>query len=235
VGAERGEEGNLVVVVDTHRYYTFSERDRCQSLQEIIARFGSELGGLDGIEGSVIDRGVAQVITGEWGCMLGENTWGRVKPEGREGLVREFGLAQSRKCQQRAGGSYFWTYKMGGGWDFVKQTKKRNVVPPPFLELSAHGVRSRTQAAQVRRQGLASSARRAHEEYWNRTCLGKTFEHDLYIEGREVGFYDALKFFRMRADDSLAEKVAGEGGDKIGCLEIWVKKRLVEFGKRFER
>ena len=60
----------------------------------------------------MIDRGVAQVITGEWGCMLGGNTWGRVKPEGREGLVREFGLAQSRKWQQRAGGSDFWTYKM---------------------------------------------------------------------------------------------------------------------------
>ena len=123
----------------------------------------------------------------------------------------------------------------GGGWDFVKQTKKRNVVPPPFLELSAHGVRSRTQAAQVRRQGLASSARRAHEEFWNCNCLGKTLKHDLYIEGWKNGLYDALKFFRMRADDSLAEKVAGGGGDKIGCLEIWVKTLLVEFGKRFER
>lgn len=94
---------------------------------------------------------------------------GRVKPEGREGLVWEFGLAQSRKWQQRAGGSYFWTYKMdwmdGGGWAFVGQTKKGNVVPPLFLELSAHGVRSRMHAAQVRRQGFASSARRAHEEY----------------------------------------------------------------------
>lgn len=57
----------------------------------------------------------------------------------------------------------------------------------------------------------------------------------MYIEGWEVGFYDALKFFRMRADGALAENVAGEGGDKIGCLEIWVKKRLVESGKRFER
>ena len=109
------------------------------------------------------------------------------------------------------------------------------MVWPPFLELSAHEVRSRTQAAQVRRQGLASSARRAHEEFWNCNCLGKTLKHDLYIEGWESGLYDALKFFRMRADDSLAEKVAGEGGDKIGCLEIWVKKRLVECGKRFER
>jgi hypothetical protein len=59
-----GRRGNLVVV-DTHRYYNFSERDRCQSLQEIIARFGSELGELDGKGGSVIDRGVAQVITWE--------------------------------------------------------------------------------------------------------------------------------------------------------------------------
>jgi hypothetical protein len=42
------------VVDDTHRYYTFSEEDRNQSLQEIIAKVGSELGELDGKEGSVI-------------------------------------------------------------------------------------------------------------------------------------------------------------------------------------
>jgi hypothetical protein len=123
VGAGRGRRVNPVVV-DTYRYYTFSERDRCQSLQEIIARFGSELGELDGKEGSVIDRGVAQVITGEWGCMLGGNTWGRVKPEGRGGLVREFGLAQNRKWQQRAGGSDFWTYKMD--WmDGISSNRRR--------------------------------------------------------------------------------------------------------------
>lgn len=73
------------------------------------------------------------------------------------------------------------------------------------------------QAAQVRRQGLASSARRVDEEHGNRTCL---VGHDLYIEGWEVGFYDALKFFRMRADGALA-KVAGEGGDKMGCRNGW--------------
>jgi hypothetical protein len=47
----------------------------------------------------------------------------------------------------------------------------------------------------------------------------------LYIEGWEVGFYDALKFFRMRADGALA-KVAGEGGDKIGCRNgFWSLER----------
>jgi hypothetical protein len=108
---------------------------------------------------------------------------------------------------------------------FRRTDEEGECCPPPFLALSAHRVRSRMQAAQVRRQGLASSARRAHEEHGNRTCLGKTFEHDLYIEGWEVGFYDALKFFRMRADGALA-KVAGEGGDKIGCRNgFWSLER----------
>lgn len=61
-----GRRGNPMVA-DTHRYYTFSERDRSQSLREIITRVGSELGELDGKEGRVIDRGVAQVLIGEWG------------------------------------------------------------------------------------------------------------------------------------------------------------------------
>jgi hypothetical protein len=56
----------------------------------------------------------------------------------------------------------------------------------------------------------------------------------LYGEGWDVGFSDAQKFFAMRIDGALGGKVAGEGGDKIGCLEIWMKKRLLESGKRGE-
>jgi hypothetical protein len=77
-------------------------------------------------------------------------------------------------------------------------------------------------------------ARRSHEEYWNRTCPGEEFEHELYSDGWNVGFFDAMKFFSMRADGALSDNVASEGGDKIGCLEIWVKKRLTESGKRGE-
>lgn len=58
--------GGNPVVVDTHKYYTFSDKDRAQAPQEIIARIGGELGELDGKAGSLCDRGEAQVIIGEW-------------------------------------------------------------------------------------------------------------------------------------------------------------------------
>jgi hypothetical protein len=59
-------KGGNPVVVDTHRYFTFSEKDRSQSPQEIIGRIGGELGELDGKEGALCDRGEAQVVVGEW-------------------------------------------------------------------------------------------------------------------------------------------------------------------------
>ena len=226
------------VVVDTHRYYTFSDADRSQSPQQIIRRIPGELGELNGKEGSLSDRGEAQIVVGEWSCVLDGQTWGRVRPDEKDGLVHQFGQAQSQKWQHRAGGSYFWTYKMdwmnGGEWGFVEQTNKGNVIPPAFLTLPAQEVRSRTQTAQERRAEMATGARQSHEEYWNGTVPGKPFQHNLYSEGWDVGFSDAQKFFTMRIDGALGEKVADEGGDKIGCMDIWVKKRLLESGQRGE-
>jgi hypothetical protein len=225
------------VVVDTHKYYTFSEEHRSKSPQELISSVAGALGQLDGRSGSLADRGEGQIIVGEWSCVLDGKTWGRVRPEEKAGLVKQFGEAQSRKWQERAGGSYFWTFKMdwmdGGEWGFKEQVKKGNIFPPPYLTLPAQEVRNRTQHAQGQRQGMADAAKRGHEEYWSKTAPGKKFEHHLYGEGWDVGFSDAQKFFCMRADGALGER-AGEGGDKIGCLEIWVKKRLLESGNRGE-
>lgn len=222
------------VVVDTHRYFTFSEKDRNQSPQEIIARIPGELGELNGKEGSLTNHGEAQVIIGEWSCVLDGRTWDRVRAEERGELEKQFGQSQCRRWQEKAGGSYFWTMKMdwmdGGGWGFVEQTKKGNISPPPWLTLPVDEVKRRAQDAQSRRAGMAEAARRSHEEYWTRTTPGKNFEHHLYSEGWDVGFSDAQAFFTMRAGGALGQ--AGEGGDKIGCLEIWVKKRLLESGQR---
>lgn len=146
--------GGNPVVVDTHRYFTFSEVDRNQSPQQIIARIGGELEEIAGREGSLCDRGEAQVVVGEWCCVLDGKTWGKVGQEEKDGLVREFGLVQCKKWEERSGGGYFWTYKMdwmdGGEWGFVEQTKKGNIVPPAFLTLPAQEVRNRTQAANDR-------------------------------------------------------------------------------------
>ncbi|CZR62026.1 related to Putative glucan 1,3-beta-glucosidase [Phialocephala subalpina] len=222
------------VIIDTHKYYTFSDKDRSQSPPQIISRIPSELTELDGKAGSLADKGEAQLIIGEYSCVLDGKTWDRSRPEEKDPLVQQFGHAQSQKWQEKAGGSYFWTWKMqwmdGGEWGFVEQSKKRNILPPQSLTLPAQEVQSRIQYAQGRRQELHHQARGGHEGYWNQTSPGKQFQHELYSEGWDTGFSDAQAFFGMRSQQSSG----AEGGDKLGMLEVWIKKRLLESGRRGE-
>ncbi|KUJ07921.1 glycoside hydrolase [Mollisia scopiformis] len=220
------------VIIDTHKYYTFSDKDRSQAPHQIISRISSELAELDGKAGSLSDRGEAQVVIGEYSCVLDGQTWGRSRPEEKDSLVQQFGHAQSQKWQEKAGGSYFWTWKMqwmdGGEWGFVEQTKKRNILPPQSLTLSTAELQSRIQHAQSKRRELGSQARNAHEEYWSRTSPDTDFQHDLYTQGWDVGFSDAQSFFGMRTQVNSG----AEGGDKVGMLEVWTKKRLLESAQR---
>ncbi len=224
------------VVIDTHNYYTFSDKDRSQAPSQIISRIPGELGELDGKEGSLSDRGEAQLIIGEYSCVMDGQTWSRCQEDEKEGFVKQFGREQSMKWQSRAGGSYFWTWKMewmdGGEWGFAEQTKKGNITPPPWLTIPASEVQSRTRDAMAQREGLSQRARESHEGYWNSTSPGKKFEHQLYSEGWKVGFSDASRFFSMKSDGALGEVAKTEGGDTIGCLDIWVKKRMLESGYR---
>jgi aryl-phospho-beta-D-glucosidase BglC (GH1 family) len=230
-----GRRGGNPVVVDTHKYYTFSDKDRTQSPAEIIARIPTELSELDGKDGSLCDRGEAQIIVGEYSCVLDGQTWSRVPPDQKEGYVKQFGLTQSRKWQEKSGGAYFWTYKMdwmdGGEWGFTEQCKKQNITPPQSLLLPKQEVLQRVQHAQQVRNELGNSARKAHEDYWTGAAPGQHFEHDRYIDGWNVGFSDGLSFFVMRAEGGLGDKAGEAGGDRIGCLDIWVKKRLLESGQ----
>jgi aryl-phospho-beta-D-glucosidase BglC (GH1 family) len=223
------------VVIDTHKYYTFDEKDRSRAPQEIIQQIPGELGQLDGKDGSLTDRGEAQVIIGEYSCVLDGRTWGRVPGEEKAGLVQQFGRAQSQRWQQRTGGSYFWTYKMdwmdGGEWGFAQQSKAQNIIPPHSLTLNNGDVQGRVHHAWERRNEMHAGACRGHENYWNQTSPGQHFEHQRYSDGWLLGYSDATAFFAARSDGKLGNR-AGEGGDKIGCLEIWVKKRLLESGQR---
>lgn len=231
--AFRGNTPRNPVVIDTHKYYTFSDKDRSQSPQEIISRIPSELSELDGKSGSITDRGEGQVVIGEYSCVLDGQTWGRSHSEEKDSLVHQFGHVQSQKWQEKAGGSYFWTWKMawmdGGEWGFVEQVKKGNVCPPRSLTLSADDIRGWIDYAQSKRQELAANARNGHEGYWNHTSPGQRFEHELYSQGWDVGFSDAQSFFGMRSNRGMSE-----GGDKIGMLDIWTKKRILESGQRGE-
>jgi len=218
-------------VVDTHKYYTFSDADKAQSPQQIIARIPGELNELTGKEGDVFTHGAAQLIVGEYSCVLDGQTWSRVSPADKPGLVQQFGRAQSQRWQQKAGGSYFWTYKMdwmdGGEWGFAEQTKNANILPPPNLLLSADDVRARADTAQAQRQQRKDAATANHTNYWNSTAPGATFEHWRFGAGWDVGFSDALAFFVVKVDGGLQ----GPGADKIGCLDLWVRKREAESGQ----
>lgn len=68
----------------------------------------------------------------------------------------------------------------------------------------------------------------AHVSYWDRTSPGTNFEHWRFENGWKVGFSDAYAFFGARTGKGLSS----QGGDKIGCLEIWVLKRVRESGMR---
>lgn len=194
---------------------------------------------MNGKTGTIWDKGEVETIIGEYSCVLDGKTWRQVPAEEKAGLVQHFGRAQSQKWQERTGGSYFWTYKMdwmdGGEWGFAAQTKKGNILPPASMKLSSEEIHQKMQIAQDRRQDLATGAMRSHEDYWNRTAPGQQFQHELYWDGWNVGYSDAQAFFAMRNNGGLGHVASSCGGiDKIGCLEIWVKKRILESGQRGE-
>lgn len=100
------------IVIDTHLYWAFSDDDKKKHPGEIANEARSKLSELDGHDGNVIDHGAAQVVIGEYSCVLTEDSWGKAAAHEKENLVREFGQAQTQRYQQRAGGSFFWTYRM---------------------------------------------------------------------------------------------------------------------------
>lgn len=118
---------------------------------------------------------------------------------------------------------------MASGVSLNKSRKGTYVLPPTSLVLSRQ-VQLRAIKAQQQRDELANQARRSHDEYWNRTCPGKYFEHERYSQDWDVGFSDALSFFVMRADGGLGDR-AGEGGDRIGCIDVYVKSDCWSQGK----
>ena len=225
--------GNLLVV-DTHRYYTFTDADKSQTPQQIIARIPSELSEATALSGSVFDRGAAQVCVGEWSCVLDGDTWAKAQGASRDDLVRQFGNAQSQQWKKKASGCFFWTMKMdwmeGGEWGFVEMTKEGACLAPLELSLSFADVRGRIRDALQARDGRKAVDRKAHITYWSQTSPGKHFEHWRFEQGWDLGFSDAVAFFSMRANGGIRGSV--EGADKIGGLEIWIRKRLRESGMR---
>jgi hypothetical protein len=216
------------VVIDTHYYWAFTDDDKQKTPQQITDEVHGKLGELDGKDGSVIDRGAVQAIVGEYSCVLTEDSWAKSGGTSKDDLVRGFGNAQSDRYQSRAGGSFFWTYRMdwmdGGEWGFKQMTNAHAVKPPYSLTLNKDDIHHRIQNAQGQQLQKRGESYNEHCQYWDTNHPGN-YEHWRFQAGWDIGFTDAQHFFGMRSQRGF------EGGDKIGMEELWVLKRIRESGQ----
>jgi len=225
------------VFVDTHIYWYFSETNKNKATKDILAEVPEKLIELDPKTGDVATRGAVQAIVGEYSCALNDKTWqkslGRHDPcHERTKLAISFGNSQGERYQQAAGGAYFWTYKAettsGGEWDFMTQVTNKSIIPPKWLTMTAKAIESVLIRAPRAREQRRDKALTAHIEYWKKKEAARTYEHWRFCSGFDQGYGDALAFFGMRIEGQLGK--CKEGADKIGCLEMWIRKRIVEGG-----
>ena len=114
----------------------------------------------------------------------------------------------------------------GGEWGFKQQTKDGAITAPHNLFLSHDAIRNRISNAQSQLDAKCGQTFGSHCHYWDSNHPGN-YEHWRFEQGWKLGFNDAMTFFGMRANGHLY----GAGGDKIGMLDLWVLKRIVESGQ----
>ena len=167
------------VGVAVPKYFCFTEIDKNESPNQIIQRVGSEMGDVLAGSGNVVEKGAVQVMVVEWSCAMSGETWGKVRGEDRNGLVRQFGRAQSEQWRTRAGGAFFWTAKMdwmdGGEWGLSEMVEKEAIVAPANLMLGFDEVRERLERAKLLRNGKRKVAVDDHVRYWGQCCTKGTF------------------------------------------------------------
>lgn len=224
------------IIVDTHKYYTFAAIDHSQTPHQIIDRVKSSLGDVAKNQGNVFTSKTAvSVYIGEYSCTMDVKTWNKVDSADRPVLTQAFGRAQSEKWHQTTCGSAFWTLKMnwmdGGDWGFKKQVKTGAVIPPPNLILSLEEVITRYQEANARKEQLRAGALSQHVNYWDKKMSSTKSEHWRYENGWNIGFRDAMDFFCARINDSIPCSGQAAGADRIGALEMWIRKRMIETGQ----
>lgn len=224
------------VIVDTHKYYTFAAHDHAQAPQQIIERVKHSLGDIVKNQGNIASRKTAlAVYIGEYSCTMDGKTWSKVDSEHRPALTQQFGRAQTEKWQNVTTGSAFWTLKMswmdGGDWGFKKQVKTGAVIPPRSLVFSFDDIKSKCREANACKEQLRTTAFTQHSNYWDKQPSSKKYEHWRYERGWGLGFDDAMVFLCSKLDRRLPNIRQVAGGDRIGALELWIGKRMIETGQ----
>ncbi|KAF3201123.1 Glucan 1,3-beta-glucosidase 3 [Orbilia oligospora] len=198
--------GGCSVVVDTHKYYTFAEEDKKLNPHQIIDKVN--LAEVENNKG----KGAAVVI-GEYSCVMDGRSWGNIQGNERKELATRFGKKQTETWWRGCGGSFFWTYKMawmpGGEWGFSEQTNNGAVPAPPLATADNTAVQEGIFKASRSREDLKNASMAQHTNYWNHASPGQYFEH--HRLNRTGG------------------GITRTGADRIGMLDLWVKRRELEY------
>jgi hypothetical protein len=116
----------------------------------------------------------------------------------------------------------------GGDWGVKQQVKTGAILPPVGLTLPKSDIISKSERAQTQKKNLRDTAFSQHVGYWNKTDPSQKFEHWRYESGWDLGFGDAMAFFCARINGTVSDTHQETGGDKIGALELWIRKRMVD-------
>ncbi|MCJ1307079.1 Glucan 1,3-beta-glucosidase 3 [Agyrium rufum] len=224
------------VVIDTHKYFCFGDADKASVPEQIISRIPNEECCPGGPSGDIFKAGALDVIIGEWSCVIDGQTWDKASQYGhvdRDALVRGFGQAQSQRWHAAAGGHMFWTATMawppGGEWGFLEMSDKGAVQAPPYHTLDFETVRQRFEAAESQRTNRYQRCVGSHVGYWHDKVQGEEAERWRYRDGFALGWKDAGVFWMARVNGLVGPRT--RGADRIGLLDLWMRKRAREVGQ----
>jgi hypothetical protein len=119
----------------------------------------------------------------------------------------------------------------GDDWGFVACTNNGSIEAPPWLSMNSDRIHDALQKAQAQKSNLLSDRTQKHANYWASNSPGSSFEHWRFQYGYDLGWSDAVHFYEMRSIDGGP---GSQGGDKIGLLEVWILKRIVDAGQTGE-
>ncbi|KAE8383633.1 glycoside hydrolase superfamily [Aspergillus bertholletiae] len=215
------------IIVDTHKYYTTGSYQHMDPMA-VISRVHNALPELSTRQGRVgSQRTAVEAYIGQYSCAMDAQTWGRVDASERRTLAKAFGQEQSKQWESKACGSAFVGFKIhritGDGWDFERQVSADAIQPPSWLAIPRAQAISKIAQAEAQRLQSQTAALSQHSD------SPDTREHRQYALGWDFGFNDGLNFFSALSRDVIAG--GWNGGDKIGAMELWIRKRLADTGK----
>ncbi|KAF9895376.1 Glucan 1,3-beta-glucosidase 3 [Aspergillus nanangensis] len=215
---------NSPIIVDTHRYYTAGSY-RSMDPMTIIEKVHNELAELESRPKNVISQGTAvDVFIGEYSCAIDSQAWRRTDPSEQLDLTKAFGQAQVKLWASKACGSAFCGFKTSqdknDAWSFEKQVHAGVISAPtwrtiPSVQILENVKQAESQWAQIRDRSLSEVS----------TALDASAVQR-FTKGWDLGYSDALSFLGAIARGVMPG--SSDGGDKIGAMELWVRKRIID-------